>query len=53
MQDPNMMEVIPILQGFSKMMGNMMVDLQNLTIIIMITITIIRNEAADGYAFEI
>ena len=52
MQDPNMMEVIPILQGFSKMMGNMMVDLQNLTIImiiIIIIITIIRNEAADGY----
>ena len=42
---------VPILQhGFSKMMSNTMVDLQNLIIIIIITI--IRNEAADGYVFE-
>ena len=43
---------VPILQhGFSKMMSNTMADLQNLMIIIII-ITIIRNEAADGYVFE-
>ena len=42
---------VPILQhGFSKMMSNTMADLQNLIIIIIITI--IRNEAADGNVFE-